>query len=92
MSGTFLNQENSPPHANKGPTHQTDTNMRDIEIQVATTILVGCADGSPLVRREAVVALAQFIFDPRHFPLFRAVAAHLVARHQGLFHGFVCTT
>jgi regulator-associated protein of mTOR len=62
---------------------QADVHFRHAEMRVIMCILPACHDGSPLVRREAVIALAHFIFDRRHFPLFKAVAAHLITRHQG---------
>lgn len=44
------------------------------DIVIATELLRGCRDGSPLVRRESVLALANVVVHSYHIPHFEAVA------------------
>ncbi|KAG3217466.1 Regulatory-associated protein of [Phytophthora cactorum] len=46
------------------------------DIVVALELLRGCRDGSPLVRRESVLALANVILHNYHQPRFESVAKH----------------
>ncbi|CAH0492228.1 unnamed protein product [Peronospora farinosa] len=46
------------------------------DIVVALELLRGCQDGSPLVRRESVLALANVILHNYHQPRFQSVAKH----------------
>ncbi|CAI5732884.1 unnamed protein product [Peronospora destructor] len=46
------------------------------DIIVALELLRGCQDGSPLVRRESVLALANVILHNYHQPRFQSVAKH----------------
>ncbi|KAG1683862.1 hypothetical protein DVH05_012718 [Phytophthora capsici] len=46
------------------------------DIVVALELLRGCRDGSPLVRRESVLALASVILHNYHQPRFESVAKH----------------
>lgn len=46
------------------------------DILLATELIRGCRDGSPLVRRESVLALANVIVHSYHLPRFEAVARH----------------
>ncbi|CAH0476322.1 unnamed protein product [Peronospora belbahrii] len=46
------------------------------DIVVALELLRGCQDGSPLVRRESVLALANVILHNYHQPRFESVAKH----------------
>ncbi|CAI5738678.1 unnamed protein product [Hyaloperonospora brassicae] len=46
------------------------------DIIVALALLRGCQDGSPLVRKESVLALANAILHKYHQPRFESVAKH----------------
>uniref|UniRef100_M4B985 Raptor N-terminal CASPase-like domain-containing protein n=1 Tax=Hyaloperonospora arabidopsidis (strain Emoy2) TaxID=559515 RepID=M4B985_HYAAE len=46
------------------------------DIIVALALLRGCQDGSPLVRKESVLALANVIMHKYHQPRFESVAKH----------------
>lgn len=46
------------------------------DILIATELLRGCRDGSPLVRRESALALANVVVHSYHLPHFEAVARH----------------
>uniref|UniRef100_H3G5Z2 Raptor N-terminal CASPase-like domain-containing protein n=1 Tax=Phytophthora ramorum TaxID=164328 RepID=H3G5Z2_PHYRM len=46
------------------------------DIVVALELLRGCRDGSPLVRKESVLALANVILHNYHQPRFESIAKH----------------
>ncbi|KAF1324552.1 Regulatory-associated protein of mtor, partial [Globisporangium splendens] len=50
------------------------------DILIATELLRGCQDASPLVRRESVLALANVILHTYHQSRFESVAKHLKNR------------
>nr|CCA15283.1 predicted protein putative [Albugo laibachii Nc14] len=48
----------------------------DVDVSLAINLLWSCADASPLVRRESVLALAAIILHHHHRPRFELVAQH----------------
>ncbi|RLN93469.1 hypothetical protein BBJ28_00003372 [Nothophytophthora sp. Chile5] len=53
------------------------------DIIVAMELLWGCRDGSPLVRRESVLGLANVILHSYHQPRFESVAKHFKNQSVG---------
>lgn len=49
--------------------------LSQVELQLAVQILESCTDGCAVVRREAVIALARFIFLPVHYPCMKLVVS-----------------
>lgn len=56
----------------------------EIELMLAVQLLDSCADGSVMVRREAIIALSKFIFQPVHIDTVKVVVSELRKQGKGL--------
>lgn len=55
-----------------------------MELAIAVCTCVSAADASPMVRREAILALARLVVQPRHAKALRIVAAAAMVRRNAV--------
>ena len=84
--GDLRTQSTAPPSPGStkgvGPVQDLNcTGLHQAELLVALQILEGCTDGSPLVRRECVIAISKFISFSTHLTIIKAIAKFLMLQH-----------